>query len=69
MVLCPETEITFLHIYSIFLWQNALICCTSNVTIKHETKAHVFKISGVICLYLVPCPSQFGYYHIYVRKN
>jgi len=47
MVLCPETEITLVHIYSIFLWQSALIHCTSNVNLEHETKAHVFNISNV----------------------
>jgi hypothetical protein len=71
LVLCPETEITFLHIYiySIFLWQKALFSCTSNVTIKHESKAHVFKISDVICFYLMSSLFHLVYYHLYITKN
>jgi hypothetical protein len=37
----------FVNSWSFFLWQNALICCTSNVDIWRESKAHVFKISNV----------------------
>jgi len=69
IVLCTETEITLVHIHSIFLWHNALICCTSNVTIKHEPKAHVFIIPDVIYFYLVSSLSHLEYYHFYTRKN
>jgi len=53
-----------------FFWQNALICCTSNVNIQHGSKDHVFKIPYVkFFLNLVSCPSHLEYWYLYTRKN